>query len=286
MILMSEKSLERKLRLRWLKEYIVAMKILFALAIIAAIQIMLIGLLFAPDALGDFLLSTLYILFSWAFLSMFWMVWRVVREKITAGRSVTVAVLFSGSGSIFFQIAAVYLLLTMNPQLFLVLFFIWIELFCYLGVVSISPMPGNRFTFWTAIFFTILIGGVIFTLSPAAETLSLLEIQIAGAFIGLLAAISIGEVFKAMNEYRMNVELGTLIINELVRIEKTLKPSYNKMVPTPVWSAAVSAGRILNLETKFREKATHAYSEIHYYNQTLYTENKDRVLDSIRNMVD
>ena len=156
----------------------------------------------------------------------------------------------------------------------------------YLSYASIGALPSNRFVYWLSVFVSVALFGWLLTMLTLGDALSPLSVEIVGAFLGVIAAIALGEVLKTLSSSRDVKDLEMLLLEELEDVEAYLESGGNDTIPIPIWSSAVAAGRILDLNGRMRQKLTRAYRDIGLFNIHRLPEYRDQALETIRNVAD
>ena len=192
-------------------------------------------------------------------------------------------------------------LIAASPQIYVayLIFFEWpfipsyltvvivFELFFYSAHYALGGLPGNRIVFWISILIILGSGGFFFAFSTVASHLSGVSVEIIGAFIGVFAALILSEAIREFDHERETKELKFLILYELSGIEERLQSGGDGQIPIPIWSAALSNGSLLKLDTVFLKKATQAHEKIHYFNaDPRVTKSREDALKSIRLLID
>jgi hypothetical protein len=186
------------------------------------------------------------------------------------------------------QIYVLYLMFVVWP---LILSYISIvilfELLFYAAHYLLGGLPGNGISFWISVFLILGLAGFFFSFSTVAGDLIGVSVEIIGAFIGVFAALSLGEVVKEVHNLHEERILKELILQELVEVEEKLKNAASSQIPIPVWSSALSGGSILKLDSDFRKKTTRAHEQIHYFNlNPISTDLRKNALEAIGCVID
>lgn len=173
-----------------------------------------------------------------------------------------------------------------SPFTITVLLLLIYNMMLYLSYASVGALPSNRFVYWLGVFTSVaLIGWLLMMLTPG-NALSPLSVEIVGAFLGVIAAIALGEVLKTLSSSRDVKDLEMLLLEELEDVEAHLESDCDDTIPVPVWSSAVAAGRILDLNGGVRQKLTRAYRDIRLFNIHRLPEYRDRALETIQDVAD
>lgn len=161
------------------------------------------------------------------------------------------------------------------------------EILFYLLYTSIGALPGSRISFWFAILCILGLAGYLISLSTLTIELSGVIVEIIGAFIGVFAAITLGELLKESEDLRRVRKLRNLILEELQEIEQQLLDGVTHQIPIPVWMSALADGSILKLPSDFRKRATQSHTDIHNSNLRQHApESRKNALESIRQVID
>lgn len=154
----------------------------------------------------------------------------------------------------------------------------------YVFLASMDMLPSRRDFIWLAL----LIALVSFTgyLVPLLSSMSLdpLLVELTGAFIGLLGAITLGELFKAREDRRSAENLSYQILDELVRVEESPTDTPTQRVPTPIWLAGIHSGLILSLRDDFRKQCVDVHVAIAQHNDQPTHFSADKILEKINGL--
>ncbi len=283
---MSEKTLNEKLVDKKELYHIFTINLVMGPIIIIAIFTIVNTILGNLESTRDAILLLATIGFSYSLISVGWLGFNLtgIFPEASASRRkyITIGIL-----AVFPQLAVLYWIILWNFNLVFIIVVILCELFFYIIFTILGTLPGNRISFWLSIFCILGLSGFLIALSPYTSGLGGVTVEIIGAFIGVFAAISLGEVLKETENLREGRKLRVLILEELRDIEQQLIDGVTNQVPIPVWSSALADGSFLKLPSDFQKRATQAHEYIHYFNLApLGLAFKERALKSIRQVID
>ncbi len=183
------------------------------------------------------------------------------------------------------QIASIATIFYQQQQLIIFLFYCGINLVWYTLLASLDALPTNKPAFWGSISLIGTISAILLILLQLPN-LPNLTIEIVGAFIGILIAISLGEFLKGLEELNFGRNLIFDILHELKNVEESLLDNSKEQQPIPIWNSAVANGRILLLPQNHRNLLTKVYHEIHLFNEHRFDEFRERSLNRISEFID
>ncbi len=141
--------------------------------------------------------------------------------------------------------------------------------------------------FWIIPIFGVVLLAIFITFTPGSQNLSGIAIEIFGAFLGVFAAVALGEIVKDYRDHRIGVRVRENLTTELKSIYNLLqrKPNEVQVLNILFWETALAAGDLAKLDLNLFLHFNVAYNRIgghnelvkqleNYYNHPRVTEAK------------
>ena len=164
-----------------------------------------------------------------------------------------------------FSISSVLILLVGNIGLYLVY-----------GAVDIFEIRRKRF--WSIAFILVVLTGLAVILLPESAFFPNVAVEIIGAFLGVMAALILGELMKEYEREKQGKDLSREIETELADISNMLGQDENVPIPFPVWTSSLMSGSLMTISSDARRFLTLVYKEIEIYNYRRTHDQKKKAL--------
>ncbi len=123
---------------------------------------------------------------------------------------------------------------------------------------------------WICSFGFVLVLAIIIIFNPESDTFTGITIEMWGAFIGVFAAVSLGEIIKVFEDYRIALRVRKHLTSELRNILENAKKKSGTIneYGTNFWDSAITSGELSKLDDNLFLNFSVLYTKIHGHNRT------------------
>jgi hypothetical protein len=123
---------------------------------------------------------------------------------------------------------------------------------------------------WIGSFIIIVVLAMILIFTPASDTFTGITIEMWGAFIGVFAAVSLGEIIKTYEDYRIAVRVRKHLVSEVRNILENIQQHKGTVIElgTNFWDASVASGDIAKLDDNLLLAFSVIYTKVGGHNRT------------------
>ena len=124
---------------------------------------------------------------------------------------------------------------------------------------------------WICSFGFVLVLAIVIIFNPGSQNFTGITIEMWGAFIGVFAAVSLGEMIKAFEDYRIALRVRKNLTSELGNILENTKKNTGtiKEYGTVFWDSAIASGELTKLDDVLFLYFSVLYNKIEGHNRTV-----------------